>query len=390
MRSEPLDPRREVIPSGGAAEPGQRKLLEKLLEFSGNLVFVLDPEGRFLQVNEGFSRTTGYARDDCLGSSIFDRIVTADFEVEARAVLDRVLQQGAVIDYEMPLRTRCGELRVIRWTMDVLETDHGLIIAASGIDLTDLWNEETQRLELEWKLAEMQKLEKLGRLAATIAHEFNNVLMGIQPYGEIVERLAGDHQQLQISAHQIVKAVKRGTRITNEILRFTRPAKPIKERVRVMEWLEEIVSDSRIFLGNRVEVTIDGDDDLEVLVDPSQLDQVIINLLVNARDAMEGSGKIELNVSIAAEGIRNRFAVISDPQRYVHLEVRDDGPGISEEVCERLFEPFFTTKQKGVGLGLAVCHQIVRAHQGHLFVESVPGEGARFHLLLRRADAIPN
>lgn len=360
----------------------EREFLNKVLDFSGALIFVLDEDGRFLKVNEGFTKATGYTKDEVIGRFIFDLIETDEYEEQAPADLKRVLQTGTLEILERSILTKTGERRDVRWEVDLLQNNGGTRLVATGIDVTDLKEAESRRGVLEAQLEQSQRIESLGRVAANVAHEFNNVLMGIQPFADIVARTAGDNERLVMCADQISRSIQRGARITREVLRFARPAEPVRDVVRAGQWIGEVIADSNMIVGDQIKISVSIEDDSEIAIDRSQLEQVVVNLLLNARDAMGGGGRVDITVSPAAEDGRYSFGVVPDPERHVHIELRDQGAGVPVEIRDRLFEPFFTTKPKGTGLGLAVSHQIVRAHDGQMFVESEEGKGASFHLFL--------
>ncbi|MDX1584089.1 MAG: ATP-binding protein, partial [Thermoanaerobaculia bacterium] len=328
----------------------------------------------------------GFSEDESVGQSMFDLLIPEEIHEHARADLEMTLRQGEISGYEAPVKTKDGARRSIRWKAVVLSNNGSVQIVATGIDLTDLRESQKRRLQLEAQLAQAERIESLGRVAAKITHEFNNVLMGIQPFAEIVSLRAGDDSKLQTSADRIKQSILRGSNITREVLRFARPSEPVRHRVDVCDWLEELTEGHRVILGDGISISTHCDETVEMSVDRSQIDQVVVNLLANARDAMEGKGAIEIVASTPGPDETFGFGVVPDADRYVHIEVRDEGPGISKDILDELFEPFFTTKHKGTGLGLAISQQIVHAHEGQLFVRSKPGEGTSFHLFLPRAE----
>ncbi len=219
-------------------------------------------------------------------------------------------------------------------------------------------------------------------MAATIAHEFNNVLMGIQPFTELLSRYTAGDPKLERPLSYISSAVQRGSRITQEILRFSRPAEPDLQSIAVDEWLESFAAELPSLLGGSIAVEIYGEPGLTIWGDPDQLHQVIINFAVNARDAMVKGGRIEVQAKrCSPEGVFS-YGVVANPQYKVHLSFRDNGNGMPPEVLKNIFEPLFTTKRKGTGLGLAVAHQIIDQHHGEVFAESIEGSGTTFHLFL--------
>jgi len=213
---------------------------------------------------------------------------------------------------------------------------------------------------------EAQELQR-ARLAATMAHEFNNVLMGIDTFVEVLRRRNVDERSRDALAH-IQQSVNRGRRISSEILRFTRAPKPVLAVIDVKSWLLEFLPEAKALTNGRA--TVSGEAGLTVRGDVSQLNQVLANLVLNARDASADDAPIAIHAGRDGES------------GMLDLQVVDRGTGIPDELRERIFEPLFTTKRSGTGLGLAVVHQVISAHGGSVRVETKVGEGTAFHLLL--------
>ncbi|HUO83926.1 MAG TPA: ATP-binding protein [Thermoanaerobaculia bacterium] len=247
---------------------------------------------------------------------------------------------------------------------------------------------EETREGLLIQLEQARRIESLGRVAATIAHEINNVLMGIEPWADYIERMVPDDERIVRATHRIRQSIRRGHKVTEEVLRFTRPVAPVFQRVLLQEWLKTFAEEMRAILSGRIELDLVlPAEPLFVEGDPLMLHQAFANLIFNARDAIEGQGRIEIRADIPPGGrSRYPFGVVPRPERLVHIRVRDWGTGISAEHIPRLFELLFTTKSRGTGLGLPVVHRVLMAHQGQIFVESEPGKGTTFHLFLPRAS----
>ncbi|HYC62340.1 MAG TPA: ATP-binding protein [Thermoanaerobaculia bacterium] len=230
----------------------------------------------------------------------------------------------------------------------------------------------TERLQMREQLEQARRIESLGRVAATVAHEFNNVLMTILPFTEILQR-SSDPRVLEQSARRISDAVARGRRLTDQILRFSKPAEPAFVMLDLGQWLERLIPELRSVVNGKVAVEVNAEDvRLPVLIDSAQMQQVLLNLMVNARDAMPHGGTIRVSTAAA-----DRSAV---------LAVADDGTGIPADILEQIFEPLYTTKRSGTGLGLAVAQQIVVRHRGSIDATSVVGEGTSFRILLPFAE----
>ena len=249
------------------------------------------------------------------------------------------------------------------------------VLDASGkvVQLLGIAQDITRRVALERQIEQGNRISALGRLAATIAHEFNNVLMGIQPFAEILRRRIGsDDTRSESAVNSILNSVKRGRNITQEILRFTQPSTPVVESIEVNDWISHLSEELQGVIGSKVDLDVrTASVPLTIRGDRSQLTQVVSNLVYNARDAMPRGGRIILSIE-RLDGS-------------VQLSVADHGEGIAAHVLPQIFEPLFTTKKSGTGLGLAVAHQIVQRHSGSMTVESTPGKGTTFRLLIPMA-----
>ncbi|MBK5259038.1 MAG: PAS domain S-box protein [Thermoanaerobaculia bacterium] len=236
----------------------------------------------------------------------------------------------------------------------------------------------TERNALQEEIEKRERLSGLGRVAASIAHEFNNLLMAIQPFAEMIGR-ASDSPPVTRAAGHIQRAVRRGKAVTQEVLRFTRPIAPVLVPIDVQEWLESIAAELRAVVGR--DVTLEyrvAADTSRVSGDRDQLTQVISNLVLNSAQA--GAKNITIAVSNAPPGRRMVNALNLDA--LVRMTVQDDGPGIPQNVLRQIFEPFFSTKRGGTGLGLAIVHQLVRLQGGAIAAESGDEKGTTFEILL--------
>lgn len=260
-------------------------------------------------------------------------------------------------------------------------------VLAVARDVTTPRMLERERATLRAQVERSQRVESLGRLSTTIAHEFNNVLMGIQPFAELLLRPGVATNAAERYAKAVLQAVERGKRTTNEVLRSTRNVVAERSAVPVAEWLEELRMPlvTMIGSGTPLDVTVGGRS-VCAFIDRTLMDQVLTNLVLNARDAAAGHGTIRVAVSAPAPGARFSFAAVENPERYVHLTVTDQGGGIAPEHVPHIFDPLFTTKRGGTGLGLAVVQQIVTSHGGLVFVETELGRGTTIHLFIPRCD----
>ncbi|HEX3578113.1 MAG TPA: PAS domain S-box protein [Thermoanaerobaculia bacterium] len=239
----------------------------------------------------------------------------------------------------------------------------------------------TKQKEMERQVDQAVRVESLGRVAASVAHEFNNILMGIQPSAEILHRKIGQDAGMEKPVRHILDAVRRGRLVSQQILRFASPAAPRLTMLDLGEWLRDFSEEARLALRDR-SLEVGPADSLTIRADSGQLSQVMLNLIVNARDASPAGAAITIG-AVRADTIpflRERLAGVD---RCAAILVRDRGTGIAPDVLDRIFEPLFTTRKSGgTGLGLAVVQQIVSEHGGKIVVESEAGKGTTFYVVL--------
>ena len=257
-------------------------------------------------------------------------------------------------------------------------------------DITERKRAEEERLEMERRLQQTQKLESLGLLAGGVAHDFNNLLMIVRGYTELLLDSGELSPGLQRNAEQIAKAAERASGLTHQLLAFSRKqvlAPQVLDLNTVVAGVDKML---HRLIGEDIELVTRPCAGLwHVKADPGQLEQVLLNLAINARDAMPRGGRLTLetrNVELDARFVRHHSG--SRPGQHVLLTVSDNGAGMPPDVRSRIFEPFFTTKEvgRGTGLGLATVYGIVKQSNGYITVESEPGQGTTFHIYLPRAE----
>ncbi len=250
--------------------------------------------------------------------------------------------------------------------------DRGLILRdrrGTAVRVIGAMEDVTEQLEAERRLEQEQRISSLGRLSAVITHEFNNVLMGIQPFAEVVKLRSADDPVRASAAEHILSSGRRGRQITGDIPGAVNPADPVVEPVDVATWLRTAMAEVRGILPPVVSLAVEiAPGTVPARFDPHQMHQVIMNLVINAREAMNGSGEIRVEA-----GRRGGQAEIT---------VADSGGGIPDEVLPRIFDPFFTTRKNGTGLGLSVVKQLVAKNSGTVAVRSRAGEGTVFTISL--------
>jgi len=241
-------------------------------------------------------------------------------------------------------------------------------------------------------LEHSDRASTVGRVAASMAHEFNNILMVIQPFAEVLSR-QDSSEVAQRATRNILQAVQRGRSVTQSVLSFTHPTELVKVKIDVKPWLRSRESALTAALGSRVRLHLSIDeideDALIVLGDRHQLDQVLTNLAVNARDAVQDSGELSILVERCQRGSAFPFDAIRTDHPHLHMRVADTGSGMDAETLANMFDPFFTTKRSRTGLGLAVVQQILQLHAGCIVAESAVEKGTVLHLFLPIAEKQP-
>ncbi|MBS3917807.1 MAG: PAS domain S-box protein [Deltaproteobacteria bacterium] len=352
--------------------------------------FISTPEGKILLCNPAFANILGFKSvDEALetsGSSLYFK------ESEWHKFLQLLGENKRLVNYEEKLIRNDGEkINVIENVIGTFD-GQGKLIEIKGyiFDITERKRAEEERKTLEGQLHQSQKMEGIGRLAGGIAHDFNNVLTIIKGYSQLslIDLKKGD--PLIDNIEQIQKATDRAVDLTRQLLAFSRRQVMEMKVVDLNTIIRDLGKMLLRIIGEDIElVTFLADSLGRVKVDPGQMEQVIVNLTVNARDAMPSGGKLTIetaNVELDEKYARNHVAVKTG--RYVMLSVSDTGTGITPEVKERIFEPFYTTKEKGkgTGLGLSTVYGIVKQSGGNIWVYSEPGKGTTFKIYLPRVD----
>jgi signal transduction histidine kinase len=291
----------------------------------------------------------------------------------------------SIYGYETTHVRKNGTLVHLSFNAVPMRDEHGNIIGTMGM-ATDI----TERKNLIEQLTQAQKMETVGRLAGGVAHDFNNLLTVIMGFTELAENDISNVQLVQHSLEQVKAATNRAASLTEQLLAFAR-----KQMMRLHTvQINDVLSSLNVMMGRlipeNVLVSLNLSPGLPLVqVDIHQLEQVLINLMVNARDAMPGGGRLSLTTDRVAMDAESAKAIPEmQPGEYVRVSVADTGQGIPSDVRLKIFEPFFTTKElgKGTGLGLSVCEGILRQHGGYIQVESEIGKGTTFYLYLPPAS----
>jgi PAS domain S-box-containing protein len=338
-------------------------------------------EKHFLNANPAFLKMSGYESSEVIGHTADELSLWVD--PHARETIAKSLEHSPPVEpVQTKFRTKSGEIRDVVLVADIIELDSVPCLLGIAQDVT-----ETKRLEA--KFLQAQKMEAIGRLAGGIAHDFNNLLMIMGCSADLLQKSKGDSVKVDKYATQITEAVERASRLTLQLLAFSRQ-QVIKPSVQDLNRIiHELVKMMSRLLGEDVKVELNLESGLgSVEVDRGQIEQVIMNLAVNARDAMPDGGKLTVttaNIDMDSGHPHLQESGLASGS-YVMLSVADNGVGMNAETQSHMFEPFFTSKElgKGTGLGLATVYGIVKQSNGALWVYSEPGKGTDFHIYLPR------
>ena len=333
---------------------------------------------RYLDVNDAYLEMTGYARNEILGASSIELNVWVDKQVRGE-VFDQLRAGKAVRNVETRIKRKDGRDRTTLLSAEQIILGHESFALISESDISG-------RLHLESQLRQAQKMEAVGHLAAGVAHDFRNILTVIQGHANLRLLSPNLDTKMAESLTQITDAVERASNLTRQLLAFSRKQIMQMEVVNLNQVVENLTSMLARLIGEQVTLKCRFFEDLPLIeADVCSIEQVVLNLAVNARDAMPGGG--QLVIATAFIEVDEDYAAIhpeSSTGAYVCLTVRDTGCGMDEHTKERLFEPFFTTKEvgKGTGMGLATAYGIIKQHNGWIEVESKIGAGSTFTVFL--------
>ena len=349
-----------------------------LIENSLDLISILNSDGTIHYASPSHERVFGYPVEDLIGQNAFDFIHPDDLPA-VRAAFERADGAAALA---CRVRQKDGTWRVLECfgrDLSHLPGVRGMVINSRDI---------TERRRLEEQLQHSQRLEAMGRLAGGVAHDFNNLLMVITGHSQMLLDAMHPADPARGDLEQVVKAAERATDLTRQLLAFSRRQGVRPAHIHLNTLVQDMERMLRRVLGEDIELlTILAPELDTVYADPGQIEQVILNIAVNARDAMPQGGKLTLETSHAelAEEF-DRAQPAAGQLKYVTLSISDTGSGMEAQVLTRVFEPFFTTKEHGTGLGLSTSYGIIKQSGGSITVDSTPGVGTTFRISLPPAE----
>jgi PAS domain S-box-containing protein len=378
------------------AEIAERKRVEealRLTQFSvdkaGDAVFWMGPDAKFIYVNDTACSSLGYSREELLSMTVHD--IDPNFpEAAWPEHWQEVRRRGAFI-VESQHRTREGKVFPVEIKVNYLEFEGEEYNCAFARDITERQEAEKEKEKMQVQLRQAQKMEAVGTLAGGIAHDFNNLLQAVQGYAQLLLLRKDGEDDGQRELQQIVRAAERGADLTQQLLTFSRKVESELQPVDFNREVENVRLLLERTIPKMIEVEFRLAEDLKMVnADSGQVEQILMNLVVNAKDAMPDGGKLVVetaNVTLDQEYCK--IHRVANPGNYVQLTVTDTGHGIDKMTIEHIFEPFYTTKEtgKGTGLGLATVYGIVKSHNGHIVCYSEPDEGTTFKIHLPTIDS---
>lgn len=355
-----------------------------IVDSSEDAIIAKTLDGIITHWNHGAERIYGYVADEVLGKHI-SILAPPERADEIPGILARIRRGESAQHFESVRVAKDGRRLNVSLSISPIRDREGTILGASVIA-----RNITERVRSEEQLRQAQKMEAVGRLAGGLAHDFNNILGILTSCTELVRDRVGAKSEAYSYLDTMREAIQRGSSLTRQLLAFSRRQVLKPELLDLNQRLQETSKLLRTLMGDDVEVVIVKRSEQAIVeADPGQVDQVVLNLAVNARDAMPHGGKFILETGVAT--FDESFARSHQPMKpgkYVMLAVSDTGTGMDEATVPRIFEPFFTTKEpgKGTGLGLATVYGIVQQNGGHIWVYSEPGRGTTFKIHLPSAE----
>ncbi len=361
--------------------------LARIVESADDAIVSLSLDSIILSWNQGAERLLGYSKAEMIGAS--EEVLLPPDSGQELEQVRQVVAGGKALDYFKTVRiAKSGEEKPVWVRINPIRDAGGKVIGISKIARDR--SQVIKNQQLEEQLRQAQKLESLGRLAGGVAHDFNNLLMVISSYGEMLQERLRLDSDAQKYTQQILHASERAASLTQQMLAFSRKQVLAPRVIDLNATVEETAKMMKRLIGEDIELVFrPGKPLASIEADPSQITQVLLNLGVNARDAMPRGGTITIatqNAEADASMVARHPGFAAG--NYVMLTVTDTGVGMTKEVQERIFEPFFTTKPtgQGTGLGLSTVYGIVRQSNGYIWVYSEPGHGTSFKLYFHASD----
>lgn len=366
--------------------------LNKEQEFSAEtlktlaaLVVVLDREGKIIKFNHMCEKTTGFSFAEVAGKKIWDILIPKDEKEIVKKTFSELKDTNSPNHHTNYWLTKQGGLRLIEWSNSSMLDSNGKVefVIGTGIDITE-------RKIIEEQLKQSEKMQAIGQLAGGIAHDFNNQLAAVLGYADLLLFSLKDPQHRKF-AENIKTGASRSADLTKKLLTFSRKGKYLTVPIEINQIVDEVLSIIEHSVDKNIDIKIkNSSEKLYLKGDPSQIQNAILNIIINARDAMPDGGK--LTIDISKTKLNKDFCINSEyeisPGNYIKLSIADTGCGIDKNIQKSIFEPFFTTKQKheGTGMGLASVYGAMKNHNGAIEFQSELNKGSKFTIYLPIVD----
>ncbi len=361
--------------------------LKLLFDNAPDGYYLADLEGRFLKGNKKIEQITGYTNEEVLGKIFLEaNFLPSDQVPKAKALLEKSRHGSPCGPEELVLTRKDGKAVTLEINSYPIKIKNQVQILGIARDISERKRAEKEKKKLEDQLIRVQKMEAIGTLAGGIAHDFNNILTAMVGYTGIALIDAGKGTSLESNLHEVLKAGNRAKDLVKQILTFSRSTEQEMKPIQVKIIIKEVLKLIKASLPSTIEIRQSVFSDSQIMADPVQIHQVLMNLCTNAGHAMREHGGI-LEVGLSDVELDTDFLKEypeMNPGSYIKMTVRDTGQGMAPEIIDRIFDPYFTTKApgEGTGLGLAIVQGIVESYKGAVTVMSEPGKGSTFTIFL--------
>lgn len=367
----------------------EKNFSNAVLDTVGTVITVLNKHGEIVQFNKSAEEITGFSAEELQGKPIWDHLIPNEQVVGVKNVFKELTAGHFPNHYENHWKIRDGSTRLFSWSNTaLLDNNNGVeYVVATGIDITEQRKTELDREHLQHQLLHTQKMEAIGQLTGGIAHDFNNILASILGYTELAIEKYGQPGTGKLAEYlqHVFKSAQRAGELVAQMLAFSRGDDSHTENINPVPAIQEAVHMLRSIIPSSIQMDTEFNENLaEINANAVELNQVIMNLAINSRDAMENQGKITIWIKNSRIDDHCGSCHENVSGQFIEIAIKDNGSGIEPELINHIFEPFFTTKDvgKGTGMGLSMVHGIIHSWNGHILADSSPETGTTIRLLI--------
>ncbi len=371
----------------------EQRFVNSILNATNAMIIVVDSQGRIIRFNKACENLTGKNSQEVIGCCLWETLIPSNEQEQVRQLYQERLQQAAQIA-TFTISDQSGSPHRISWSLDqMLGIDGEALIVSTGIDITARIHAEQELEKSQAMLQQAQKMEAIGQVAGGIAHDFNNMLTAISGYAELLQSQISSSEGLDDLA-ELLRASQKAQALTRQLLLLSRKTlSKVQGKANVQKVLIQARGLWQQLLGKQINLDYDLQaPQAQVSIEATQLEQVLMNLVLNAGEALDANGQIQIQTQIQAQSKRYVPMFGHFPAKdYLSIAVSDSGPGIPPEIQNQIFEPFFTTKTQGTGLGLPVVYRIIKEARGWVELNSgASGSCFTIYLPLLEAEAEQN